>query len=265
MWSFSKNQEVADISTVPEHFRGLYDEDVEAGVFKLSQDEKVGTAVQALTSLSVALEKSRREHDNVKKKVVDLSSLEDFGMTPDEILETFTTRLSESAKAGDSDVTKKIEKIRADMTAGFVKESEGKEARIEGLKGQLYTHLVESKVMSALATAKGDTDLAPPFVQKNVRVEEEDGKLTVLVVDDDGQPRFSATGNPMSIAERVEEMKAEPKYKPLFHSDVGSGGGGTPPGGSPNRSTIPKADMTSHDKLKAGLDKQQFKKASGTG
>jgi hypothetical protein len=122
--------------------------------------------------------------------------------------------------------------------------------------------MVRAEAVTALAEAGViDPELAIPFVEKRVKVEEKDGKFTVFVTDEAGDIRYSGTtGAPMSIKEFVGEIKADQKFSPLFKSEQRSGGG-TPPG-APNRPALKPTgkDMSPTEKIAMGLSKGQFQR-----
>lgn len=270
-FSFSDNQSVETIEKVPEDFRGLYIET--DGKFRLnSEDGGVKSAVAAITRMDVALKASRAETKAARTGRIDLSPLSEFGDNPAGILETFNGKISEieaHAKAnGNEDIQRQVEKIKQDLAKAHSGDLEKRDARIGALTGQLHNILVKGEAVSALAGANAlDPDLALPFLEKQVKVTEEDGKFLVAVVDTAGDIRYSGvTGAPMSIKELVAEMKANEKFAPLFKSEAPYGGG-KPPGGQPQRqlpnSQGGKGEMSSQDKISLGLRKGQH--VGGTG
>lgn len=268
-FDFAENTEVSSIDSVPEDFRGLYVRDGDEGPFKLnSEDAGVKSAVAAITRLNTSLKASRAEAKANKGKQIDLSALSDFGSDPDSILEGFNNKiaeLNESLKAkGGKDLERQVDKIKQDLAQAHAKDLEGKDNRIGALTGQLHALLVTNEATSALAEAGAlDSDLALPFITKQVKVDETDGNFKVNVVDDAGDVRYSGvTGQPMSIKELVAEMKGKDKFGPLFKSEAPKGGG-TPPQGGNNRGAhkVDPQNMSSVDKISAGLQKGQAQRA----
>jgi hypothetical protein len=261
-FDFNKNLVVDSLDPVPPDFQGLY---VEAdGKFKLNtEDVTVGSAVKAITGLAGALTKARGDVQTLQKARVNLGALRDFGDTPDSILEAFNTKIKELEKAGkgkaSEDVEKAVEAAKTALREAHAKELEGRETRITGLTSQLYKHLVTAEANSALTFLGAiDPDLARPHLENQIQVAEEDGEFRVSVIDPKTKdPRYGPTGNPMALIELVTEMKSQEKYAPLFKSDSLSGGG-KPPGGDKKRVvTSSKEQMSSTDKIAAGIRKQQ--------
>ncbi|MCP4900887.1 MAG: hypothetical protein GY906_28300 [bacterium] len=250
---------------VPQDFRGLYEE-TEDGKVALRQDDSIKSAVSAITGLNKSLKASRAESKALKANRVNLDALADYGDSPDTILEGIQNAVSEAGKgkgkANAEDMQRKLDKIKAELAATHSKELESATKRADALQGQLYNHLVTSTARTALAEAGAiDSDLALPFLQKQVKVVEEDGKFSVHVVDGTGDPRYSGvTGQPMSVNELVAEMKGEEKYGPLFKSDKGSGGG--TPADAARRSgqrQIADEDKKPVDKIRAGIEARKRK------
>ena len=143
-----------------------------------------------------------------------------------------------------SDNLKRLKLIFAKTHSQQIKD---KDTRISALKTQLHGHLVDSAAVSALKDSI-DPDLALPFVKKQVKVEEVEGKFQVNVIDNAGDVRYSGvTGDRMSIKELVDEMKTQGKYKPLFKSQAPAGGG-LEPGASTRKPASKPGQLTAMEK-----------------
>lgn len=264
-FDFNENQQVDNLEKVPQDFRGLYVEG-EDGKYKLdSENESVKSAVSAVTRLNQALRAARADAKAKGEKSVDLSPLEDFGKTPDEIRQAFDSRIeelrTELTKDGDAKVN--LDKIKQEMATAHAKDLEKREAREKALQDQLYGMLVKSEAVNAIAEAKGDTELLMPFIVNQVKVVEEDGQFQAYVVDPQGDRRYSGvTGQPMTIKELVAEMKGNEKYGRLFESEQPPGGG-TPPGGPSQRPAPRTQQLSANEKISAGLAKQQYSNGRG--
>jgi hypothetical protein len=258
-FDFNKSQTVDKLDSVPQDFRSLY---VEAdGKYKLDTDDpKVGSAISAITRLNKSLASERAGHDATRGKVVDLSALSEYGSTPDEILEGFTTTVEQLKKAsknkGAEDLDRQVAKIKEDLAKAHTTEKEGLTKRIDALTGQLHGLLVTNDATNALTKAGAiNADLVLPHINNQVKVSEEDGKFIVHVVDQAGDTRYSGTtGAPMSIAELVDEMKSNETYQPLFKSEAPAGGGKTTT--QRKQHVIPgksQEELTPQEKIAAGL------------
>ena len=267
-FNFAENTSVDSIDKIPTDFRGLYVEQDGKHVLR-SDDDGVKSAVAAITGLNRSLVAARAEAKANKGKAVDLSTL---GESPEAILEAFTAKLTETKKAasgkGAEDLERQVAKAKEELAKAHATEMQSRDARIQALTGQLHSLLVIGEATKALAEANAlDADLLMPFVQKQLKVNEEDGKFTVSVMDDAGDPRYSGvTGSPMSIKELVAEMKGADKYKPLFKSEAPAGGG-MQTGHRPSqqvRQGQQQGDMSATDKIAAGLRKGQHVRGAGS-
>lgn len=257
-------ESLPDLSVVPQQFQSLYQQS--EGGFKLISDGPAKGAVEAIVGLSKALKASRADVEQAKKSKVDLSPLKEFGEDPATIHGNITKKMKElQDQLAQGDKGKlDLENLRKDMQASAEKSRNEYENRIKGLTGQLHTLLRDNVAKSAIAAHKGD-ELLLKFVQDFTTVEEADGQLNVLVVDDKGNKRFGGTGNPMTIAELVAEMKGNKTYAKFFESETPKGGG-SPPGGQNRGAARPpvgngtRDEMTSSQKIALGLSKGQHRR-----
>ena len=241
------------VEMIPEQFRTLYEE--KDGKHQLkSEDATVKGAVAAIVGLNSALQKER-------KSKVDLSALKDYGSTVEEIAAGFRSKVEDLTAqiAGGDKLKAQVEKIRAELAAGHAKDVEALKARSGALTAQLHGLLVTSAAKSAIAGEKGDIELLLPFVEKRLKATEADGAYAVQVIADDGEtPRYSGvTGQPMTIAELVKEMKANAKYGKLFESEAPKGAGPKPGVTANKQLPQSKDDMSPTHKIRAGFAKRQ--------
>lgn len=243
---------VDSLDVVPEAFRPLYSkEKATDGKHAIVGD------LQPIASAILGLNKSLRaaREDAKKKPLVDLTPLAEFGDSPEKIRDAFQAKIKETETRLSEGGKVNIEKIRNEFSQAHQVELNKRDARNKALQDQLYGLMVDQAATVALASLKGDPELALPFVRNQVKVQEEDGKFNVFVVDQSGDRRYSAaTGQPMSIKELVAEMRADKRYGRLFDADAPNGGGMTPGGGKgkPNNPAAPKSSI---DKIASGLSK----------
>ena len=263
---FDFSQKVDSLDTVPKDFQGLYSKgEDDKGYVLRSDDEAVTAAVSAITGLNRSLKASRAETRALKGNKVDLSVLSEYGDAPDKILEGFKTTLADATKGTKTqeDFQRQISKVKGELAEAHKTELGARDTRIEALTGQLHGILVTGEAKSALGEHGSiDADLALPFLARQIKVSEEDGKFSVNVVDAAGDPRYSGvTGAPMSVNELVAEMKSQEKYGPLFKSD-GKSGAGTPADGARRQQGKPQdtKDMSPTQKIKKALDDRAGKR-----
>lgn len=252
MFDFEANATVKAIDAVPEQFRGLYEQDAAAGTYKLkTADPVVKGAVEAAVGLSRAIKAERAATAAAQAKIVDLAPLSEYGSTPVEIETAIKARIEElQAKRVD------VDKLKADVAKGYKTEIEKRDEAVKRLRGQLEKVLVDNTIRQTLGGKAHDPDLVIPFVKERVRVVDENGQLSVRVVDEQGTERHTAQGL-MSINDLVEEMKSGPKYARLFKSEASSGSGAKPNAAAAR--SIPAVGNTSDarnsvDKIRQGLD-----------
>lgn len=244
--------EVDSVDTIPENLRPLY---AQAGD-KWAIPEGMRGVADAITGLFSANTKIRDENKGLLKKAqIDLSGLEDFGEDLPTIKEKLKARLEEleTAAAAGKEGKLNVDKVRQEMKAAMDKAVADERKVQDALRGTVHKYLVTSGASEALAAEEAIVELAMPFVERQIKVVEQDGEFKAVVVDKDGDPRISGgTGQPMTIKELVREMKAQDTFKPLFKSDV-KGGGGALPGKTGAKPAQVPTDATPMDRIKAGL------------
>lgn len=249
-FDFSTNQEVEDINTVPEQFRGAYAEG-ENGKFAVSETAK--PLVEAVVGLNKSLSASRKDYKTLKGTAVDpktlFSSLGDFEDA--DAVKAHIQELTDQV-ASKSNIDPK--KIKADIEKAFATEREELTGKNDKMKGTLEKYLIKSDAASALAAAKGNSALLLPHVMNMVKVVEDEGEYVVRVLDDQGDWRGDGKGGYMTVADLVTEMKASPTFGAAFESEA-KPGTGKKPGSSaqPARTKVDSSEPTSRSKISAGL------------
>lgn len=253
-FKFSDNETVTNIEDVPNELRVYYGQGTD-GSFALKDDMKA--AATAWDGMANANAKIRQDNKELQKGKIDLSPLSEFGATPQEIREAFNARISEMSDVIESKKDAvNPDKLRKQMTEAFEEKERLLVGRNEALQGQLYTTLVVNEAHKAISEHKGDAHLLMGFITESVKTVEENGKLVARVFDAEGDVRLGGTGLPMTVSERVAEMKRDPRYSKLFEADAKPGSNPPPnrlPGGMPAQ----KKDKSSVEKIAAGLEAQQ--------
>lgn len=265
-FDFSKNRSVEDIGTVPEDFRGLYHQPDEEGPYILQDDGPTKSAVAAIMRLNTSLKSSRTEAKNHKKKIVDLGPLSEYGETVADILEAFGTKLAEGKTAQSKTVADQVEKIKQDLAKGHGVALEQKEKRSTALQKQLYALLGTGAAEAALDGKASSIAIALPFVEDQLMSVEDDTGFNVRVKDEAGDARYSSvTGTFMTPKELVAEMQGMTKWALLFKSELPEGGGQDPSGGDPVKTKGKTKELTSIEKIRLGLKKNQHQGPTGAG
>jgi len=268
---------VKDIESVDESHRDLYKQTDNGYVVDIKpvefteevdgKEKRYNFALEDIHGLSSSLGKERNNRDSLEKELKKIKKEFD-GVDPMELigtkaqLEDLQKKYDElssidPAKEADSLAEKKVQEELAKKQKAWQKEYDkevsSREERISGLTLQLHDLMVRSAAVKALAEngAGDNVDLLLPHILKSAKLNENEGKMEVNVVDGEGNPRFKADGSLMNINDLMPEFKE--KWPNAFTADV-QGGGGTPPS---NKKPAPmkQEQKTGVDKINAGLNR----------
>jgi hypothetical protein len=214
------------------------------GKFYLDVGPVDGLALEDVTGLKRSLENSQREKRDAEAKLkklqtdvgdMDLAQAKEALAKYDEI-KTFDA---------NGKVKAAIEARTRELVTQHNKELAAVTAERDTANSQLDDLIVVGDVVAALQTEKGNVELLKPHVMQFIKVKiGADGKRYPEVVDKDGTPRVGdGAGNPMTILQRVQEMKKEDTYASAFEgaNSTGSGTAGSGDGksGDSSRDVIP--------------------------
>lgn len=259
---FDISAPVDSLDKVPEQFRPIFaDKPGEDGKYTVNPVYK-GVA-EAIAGFNRSNQTLRNELKT--KTPVDLSPLAEFGDSPAAIKAAFDARVAElTAKGGDK--AQAVEKVRQEMGAANQAALAAEQGKTKHYQSALHSLVLKNEALTAITAEKGLPDLLMPFIQTQVKVNEVDGKFNVVVLDEKGEPRYSSlTGAPMTVAELVKTMKADPRYGRLFESEQQGNGGGMPPGGgrrTPAQAGGTGQEKSPNQKIAAGL-KARFPQLAG--
>lgn len=174
--------------------------------------------------------------------------------TPEEVqadLDYAKQAREEKAKAaGDFE---QLKKIQADEIAK-------RDKMLADLRSARESDHRKRVVVEAINGAGGKAKKLAEPVSKFVKIVEENGELVEQVVDKAGKVRLKdGQGTPMTVADLVEEFKADPDYEVDFAPSGASGSGARNENGAGNRAglvLIPKdATPQEYRRLKAEAEK----------
>lgn len=165
------------------------------------------------------------------------------------------TREAKAKAEGD------FEAMKTQLVATTNAEKEKLLGRTKKVEGKLYDVMARREAEAAITAAGGNARVMLPHILPFIKVTEHDEDFLAQVVDAKGVPRIAdGQATPMTIAQLVEEFKADETFADNFRaSDVkGSGahteGSGAPRGGAV---TIPKdASVAEYRRLKADAEKR---------
>lgn len=147
-------------------------------------------------------------------------------------------------KGGEGKPDKATERRLAAMQA----ELAASQAAAAAAQARANDEMMRSAIASSVAAAGGDAETLTPFVKMSVRVVETDGKFAVQVVDADGNERLAGAKS-VTVAQYVEQLRADPRFGSMFKASGASGSGSTGAGQRPNTS----GEKTSFEKIQSGL------------
>jgi hypothetical protein len=143
----------------------------------------------------------------------------------------------------------------------FAAEKAALEQRIGTLTQGLHQSLIEAQATAAIAQHKGVPELLLPHVLRQMRVQEKDGKFFPEVIDQNGNPRVAnSQGAPVTVADLVASMKADPIYGRAFEaSQIGGSGAEQTNGGGGTANTKTRSEI---DQMQPA-ERMQFFKGGG--
>jgi len=151
--------------------------------------------------------KAKSEEDRIKA----LSAEEKYQETIENMSSSFTTEKNELLLKHEEFVSK-LSAERDDLESKFFK----------NLKG--------NTVKDAMSEHGGKPHLLENLISGDTKVQKDDsGNYSLVVTDSNGQVRVNSDGTPLTVSQRVSELKADEKYGACFN---GSGAGGGGAGGS---------------------------------
>ncbi|ANT45247.1 structral protein [Xanthomonas phage Xoo-sp2] len=256
-FEFLKNPTVDDVAKVPEQFRGFYAEG-EGGY--VLQDSFKATA-GAVDGLNKSLKAARRDADEAKKNRPDLSGFaaigQLLGLEGDEATNAEALQSAVNKVLGESkDGKVNWDKMKRDLEAGFNTKLQAKDGELATMSKSLQKYLVNSAAVAAIAAHKGVPDLLLPHIAARTKVIRDGEDYVVRVVDESGDPRGNASGGFMTVEDLVKELKGHATFGRAFESEAPNGGG-KPPGSGNKPPANKPGEMTSVQKIAAGLAKRR--------
>ncbi|WP_029581949.1 hypothetical protein [Bradyrhizobium sp. URHD0069] len=232
---------VETIESVPEAARGFYKEN--EGKFILEVEPVDGFGLEDVSGLKNTLGKEMTLRKRLEKDVLKFKDID-----PDKARDALA-RLEElgnidPTKEADKIVSERLEAAKRQLLEKHGEEIKTRDGRIGQLTKTVEGLLIDQSATAALAESKGSVELLLPHVQKHTRVREDNGRFVVEVVDKDGNARIgNAKGDPMTIADLVQEMRQSDAFGRAFEGSGQSGSGTQPtkqPGNPDQKPGVPK-------------------------
>lgn len=276
-FDFEQSGTVADVSTVPETFRGLYVEaqgEDGATVYKLADnvrplvDAYVGTnksLVQTRADKKAASDEAMQRR-LTKKGVLDFAqNLGIESVNEDEPLESVSSYISELTDQvkGGKELKVNLDKIRAESQTRIDEAVNVERAKTDKMQQALERYLVGEAAAAAIADAKGSRELLLPIIKEKIRVVQDGEDFVVRVVDTQGDFRSNGSGGWMDVGGLVSEMKTQDAYARAFESETPSGTGARP-GSMQQAPRQQQRELTPNEKIGLGLRKGQYNDGRGS-
>lgn len=137
------------------------------------------------------------------------------------------TREAKAKAEGD------FEQLKQQLVAQHTTEIEKVKGRTTKVEGKLYDVLAKREAEAAITTAKGNPRLLLPHILPFIKVTEVDEDFVAQVVDAKGNPRIAdGQATPMTIAQLVEQFKADETFGDAFKPPEAAGSGARNTGGN---------------------------------
>ena len=190
------------------------------GKFVLGVEESAGYALENVAGLKKALIDEREAHKQAAKALKAFEGIEDAAAARDAL---------EKLKAGSLKGSAELDEYRKQLEAKVAKDLAAATGKVTAYEKQLQELRFGTEARDAISKAKGKANLLLPIIERRVRWDAgTDGKLTMLLVGDDGKPMISpkaGSSDPMTIADFVATLKTQPDYAPAFEATAPAGSG----------------------------------------
>lgn len=190
-----------------------------------------GWEIGDLTGLTTALNKER---DRASKAE---SVLRGFGEISPTQAKDALKRLAELAKDDpDGKIKTAVAEREARMLEAHQQEMGNLSKDRDYWRNLTVNSLLDRETDAAIEAHKGNKTLLRPLVRSMLKANEENGKIRVVVVDENGIPRVGGAQNGQAVdmtpAQWVGELRKREDLAPAFAASGASGTGAVPPTGS---------------------------------
>lgn len=210
-------------------------------------------------ALKKTLQKERNRADSAEKSLGQFKDIDpEKARTALEKYEEIANwdpdkKLSEARKAMETSLQQKYDGDVIKIKKGHQQELEAIQKKYNGTRSQLENVMLSETALKAISAAKGRAKALLPIIRPHIKLQEnEDGKFSVVVIDDSGNARNSTKAghfnDPMTIDELVSEFKQDEEFSRLFEGTGSSGTGSSADRGSGSgRSSGSQLFITSAD------------------
>lgn len=208
---------VESLESVPQAYRELYTPS-DGGKFVLDADVTDHPATLGLRSKNQEL---IRGQNDLKTKFKAFE-----GLDPEDVQAALKARADaeEARKRQEGDFTS----LKQQLMDQHAKEKKAWEDQLAELTGTIEQVIGTDAARAAIVAEEGEAELLLPHVRAQVKVVKDGKSWKRVVIDGQGQTRYNAKGEEMSVRELVAEMKGKDTYKPAFKAPDTTGSGARP-------------------------------------
>jgi len=212
-------------------------------------EEAAAADPDELDRVRKALAKANKEAQDRRYK---LNEWDELGINPDTVKEWKKEREDEEIRKAEEEGRYQdiIEKTRTNAT----KDVEKANLERDSMKAQLEDYLVDKNLTEAISAEEGIPKLLQGIAREYVKtIQDESGKYSTVVLDEEGIPRKNEGGEPMNVRELVQSFKDDPELSYAFRAPKTSGSGSDGQGSATatGKTVVPKpkkSQMTAKDK-----------------
>jgi hypothetical protein len=229
--------------------------------FELADNSKLKSALQKEKTAASEAAKKLKSFEGLDAEAAReaLKKIEEFaGMDPE-------AKAKEHLEVLKKQLTDKFENDQKGLTKKYSAEVEAAKARGDKFAKKLQTSMLDAIATKAIVDAKGHPDLLLSKIREEVRLKEDGDDFKIEFVDANGDVRPSTKAGslePMTVAERVAEMKNDNRFARAFDGTGASGSGASGSDGNNGKApyVINPADARDYQKFSAA---EKAAKAAG--
>ena len=207
--------------------------------------------------LKSALQKEREARKALEKQARAYSGL---GLSPEEIAELKASR--EKAEEDKARAAGEWDKLREKLAEQHKSELTKLQEQLQSIAASEHEARIESGLKSALMEAgvtEEGASILPDILKSRAKIEDENGKRVIKIMDADGSPMIAKNGRDATFADLA--AVASEKYPSLFKATT-KPGSGTPPGGNSAGSTASQTVKASQLESMTAAQKAAYFKAN---
>lgn len=192
--------------------------------FELADNGKLKSALQKEKTAASDAAKKLKLFEGLDPEAAReaLKKIEEFaGMDPE-------AKAKEHLEVLKKQLTDKFEADRQTLTKKFSGEVDAAKARGDKFAKKLQSSMLEAIATKAILAAGGEPDLLLPKIREEVRLKEDGDDFKIEFVDANGDVRPSTkagSADPMTVEERVAELRNNDRFARAFNGTGASGSG----------------------------------------